>query len=365
MLALPGCGEAAPPRSQWQVLDLGLDVEFHDAFFHDDHHGWIVGGSHRFDGGVLGRTEDGGATWDFQKGLLGKGQTMSLQIRRITFVDEDTGFLVGDGGAILATYDGGDSWERVHWGTRSYHALRDLQFVDDGTGWAVGRLGVLKSEDDGSTWLAAGEKTDWGHSIRANALHFSDAERGWVVGLDGLIARTDDGGDTWSAVKVSFPDGDPPSLYDIDFVDDRCGWIVGRGGTILHTQDGGTNWSHQETNVDGAQAEKQFEQLGGDNGRVEIGSRPGLILTSVHFVDRQHGYTVGHFGTGERSLVLHTIDGGASWHIDTEVAQEKLERLCVLDSGHAWIVGGRSQPGQRKMLRLQPTTDNEPHAAPR
>jgi len=62
---------------------------------------WIVGTP----GTRMVRSADGGQSWR----LVPTGQ--SAPLRAITFVDADTGFAVGDLGTILATTDGGRSWQ--------------------------------------------------------------------------------------------------------------------------------------------------------------------------------------------------------------------------------------------------------------
>jgi photosystem II stability/assembly factor-like uncharacterized protein len=63
--------------------------------------------------------------------------------------------------------------------------LLSVKFVNDEEGWIVGRGGViLRSDDGGQTW----KQQDGGTRQNLYALHF-DKKTGWAVGGDGLVLR--------------------------------------------------------------------------------------------------------------------------------------------------------------------------------
>src|SRR6202021_1875954 len=91
------------------------------------------------------------------------GVTASLA--GVYFVDPAHGWVVGGGGTILATLDGGATWWRRQSGTGN--SLAEVQFADAKHGIAVGREGtILLTADGGSSWQeaggpdAAGQKSD-------------------------------------------------------------------------------------------------------------------------------------------------------------------------------------------------------------
>jgi Segregation and condensation complex subunit ScpB/Photosynthesis system II assembly factor YCF48 len=61
--------------------------------------------------------------------------------------DAQTGWAVGTGGTILATRDGGTSWEPQK--SETEHNLFGVHFVDAHTGWAVGTGGTILATRDG------------------------------------------------------------------------------------------------------------------------------------------------------------------------------------------------------------------------
>ena len=58
-------------------------------------------------------------------------------------------------------------------------------------------------------------------------------------------------------------------------------------------------------------------------------------LFDVCFVDPQHGWAV-----GDRSTILHTTNGGQSWHVQTCPVACRLESVQFRDRQRGWAVGG-------------------------
>ncbi len=63
-------------------------------------------------------------------------QPQGNTLRDIYFVDANTGWLVGSGGMILHTKDGGDTWDIQENPTRAW--FETVFFVDANNGWAGG-----------------------------------------------------------------------------------------------------------------------------------------------------------------------------------------------------------------------------------
>jgi hypothetical protein len=102
----------------------------------------------------------------------------------VQFVDAKNGFAVGLNGRILATSDGGATWQKRDSGVND--ALESVQFVDAKNGWAVGSNGrILATSDGGATW----QKRDSGVSELLQRVYFADAKNGFAVGSNGTILR--------------------------------------------------------------------------------------------------------------------------------------------------------------------------------
>jgi photosystem II stability/assembly factor-like uncharacterized protein len=342
VLLCVGCTEEAPqPTERWVVEELGTRAEFQDVFFLDAQRGWIVGGGHNIGGGIIGRTTDGGRTWSLRSAVVRpSSRASSFHLNAIWFVDEQTGFIVGDGFNVLRSVDGGEHWHKLLPAHRVSAHLRDLQFVDREYGWAIGIGGLIRTVDGGASWdgpLLIDPEADHRSHTTGMALHFLDRQRGWIVGQHGLIRMSVDGGESW--IEVNGPQkSEKPDLWGIEFSDDLHGWAVGEHGTILHTADGGKNWKRQTSGVRD-------------------------ILMDVDFVDASQGWAVGFDPTSGSATVLWTTDGGTTWTEQARVGSESMRALFVLDERHAWAVGHQQrrtpEDGSQKLLRYEV---NEPRS---
>ena len=174
-------------------------------------------------------------------------------------LDPEHAIVVGYGGKILRTADGGFTWSQVPSGTT--RALYRICFVDANTGWISGQEGlILHTRDGGATWQPQKSGTD----VYLFSIHFIDRQHGWAVGDKSILVETRNGGATWSLRKIipaSQKDLSPeealvsqdPVLYDVQFLDAVTGWVVGEFGKIYHTTDGGQSWTEQEQSLLGDQ----------------------------------------------------------------------------------------------------------------
>ena len=144
---------AEPPARRVQPDDARLV----DTCFVDPQHGWAVG-----DFGVILHTDDGGRHWSPQ------GSGVACTLTSVYFVDTRNGWVVGGmaypylhdaSGVVLATRDGGLSWQRE---PVLLPALRKIRFLTQRQGWAVGCPsamfpgGVFLTRDAGRSWQPAG-----------------------------------------------------------------------------------------------------------------------------------------------------------------------------------------------------------------
>lgn len=125
-------------------------------------------------------------------------------VRNMQFADSTDGLLVGDGGLVLGTNDGGRNWQSVPWQTAlAGHIPGQFQPRCDFSAvaihgsqiWIGGSPGnrIFHSADGGQIWSA----TETEQRLPISAITFADDMHGWCCGALGTIEATDDGGRTW------------------------------------------------------------------------------------------------------------------------------------------------------------------------
>lgn len=307
----------------WEEVRIGTDAVFSGLHFVDPSVGWIVGGSPFVDGGIVGRTEDGGRTWRYVTGVTRGGRTSGLGA--VHGFDRMRACAVGDG--VFLTFDGGASWQRAT--APGARFLSALDFRDGTEGWAAGATGVIHTADAGLTWTVVDGKDSPARRANGRVLHFTDGRSGWLAGKDGVLLRTRDGGATWARVPIPAPANTehPPDLWGGTWPDASHGWIVGEYGTVLRTTDGGDTWT-----------------------LVDAGTRDAF-LTGIAFAGAD-GWIVGFLpNNAARSVVTRTRDGGATWALERTLDGEELRAIQALDADTAWAVGDRVRTEPQRMLR--------------
>jgi photosystem II stability/assembly factor-like uncharacterized protein len=229
----------------WVRQDAGTKRPFLAMSCIDAKTAWIAGKE-----GIVYATKDGGDSWTALK------TNSNRHVFTIDFANAQRGHAAGDYGTMVHTEDGGATWTAMRvpetvvlpdsaldTGVEPGDVnLYSISYGDADHVWAVGEFGiVIASSDGGVTWQQQ-------HTPVENTLfgvRFIDAKRGWAVGVDSLILRTEDGGATWT---VQHAPTSQRSLYDVA-VRGQNGWIVGDAGTVFKTSDGGATWSVEPTPI--------------------------------------------------------------------------------------------------------------------
>ena len=346
LVAATSCNQAPA----WEAVPLGTSADFRSIWFTDADRGWIAGGGYQITGGIVGRTVDGGKTWQFTSDLTSRER---MSVLGLHVFESGRTLAATSSGAILSTTDGED-WTPA---SRRGHAdsLSSLFFLDERRGWAAGHGDMLLTEDGGETWTSlTPDGVDVSYRSPMRAMHFVDERRGWVVGMHGALMRTADGGVTWETADTPLGADEHPNFWDLFFVDDQTAWIVGEEGTILATRDGGNTWKRQNTGLKDARSEAKFERIPKAAGSVLIdaGDRTsGFTITAVRFVTGSRGWITGFYPNMGRSLILRTEDAGATWVVDADIQGEDLYALFVQGRERLWAIGARTRPGPQSIYR--------------
>ncbi len=231
--------------------------------------------------GEILHSSDGGATWAVQQ------TGAKRQLLGIAFATAQRGVAVGDFGTLLRTDDSGATWSTIALPADLLLPPEAAEVVDPGDVvlygvtfadaehvWVVGEFGViLASADGGRTW----QQQVSGVEASLFGVSFADARRGWAVGLDATLLATVDGGQHWERSSVEPPKGFMLALYDIE-VRGQHGWAVGNSGFLLHSADGGHSWQTVGVPVEMGGTWFRGVALRPDGHGQIVGAR-GLILT--------------------------------------------------------------------------------------
>jgi len=220
--------------------------------------------------------------------------------------------------------------------------------------WVVGADGlVARSYDDGRTF----QEMDAGADVGLNDVYIRGS-RIWIVGDGGTILKSTDGGRSFvksvytSRHKASRDAQNPTreiDLYSVQFTDADYGYIVGDSGLILASTNGGSSWREQKSGTDGQLFHLSFQGdrgwvvgTGGvilhtdDAGRNWYAQRSGSSddLNRVYLINDKVGLI-----TGDNGLLLRTENGGATWERVSLNIREPLFGMSFIDKKTGWVVG--------------------------
>jgi photosystem II stability/assembly factor-like uncharacterized protein len=191
---------------------------------------------------LVNASSDGGETWNIS---LTETAFANAYPNTIAFVDARTGFIGGDGGRILRTEDGGQSWSIVH-GIGYIGAITDLLFIDDDFGIAsTYSPTVLVTTDGGRRWDEAIPSPE--HSC--DALAASPAGTLFLVSTtpsyDFDFLRSTDRGRSWqvlSRLPLQYSPTNPEMAQGMLAISDDDILVGGTFGLLLRSRDGGATW---------------------------------------------------------------------------------------------------------------------------
>ena len=281
-------------------------------------------------------------------------------LRAITIIPETGGrslIAVGGKGTILRSNDDGAVWEPQHNPAKPsldiepVAALDAVTFSDATNGWVVGYTlpdvqdYILHTTDGGATWHRQEiALTESGSGLLGVA--FTNAGTGWASGADGTIWHTTDGGSTWTPYIVEHR----RAVTNLRFIDGHTGWAVGRLGLVLHTTDGGATWFQENSGTSATLFDVFFTNpytgwTVGENGSIFRTSDGGRTwrpqasgttntLANIQFTNDSSGWVVGRRGT-----ILHTTDGGESWVLQPNGTKANLLGVAFADDQTGWAVG--------------------------
>ncbi|NQD58687.1 glycosyl hydrolase [Pseudomonas sp. CM25] len=231
---------------------------------------------------------------------------------------------VGDHGVVLLSDDHGMQWRQARSVPLST-PLTGVSFVDAKRGWAVGHWGaILATTDGGESWQVQRLATEEDRPLFA--VHFFNARQGVAVGLWSLVLTTMDGGQTWAEQPVQAPPGAKRADLNLMglFADSRGTlYAPAEHGQVLYSEDEGTNWRYLDTGYEGTlwsgavMADGRL-LLGGQRGTLLLGSADGKGFRRVPTQSKGSVTCVAVAGSGVLAVGLDGLsvksnDGGHSF----------------------------------------------------
>jgi photosystem II stability/assembly factor-like uncharacterized protein len=203
----------------WSSFQTSGWEELYAVHFINDTLGVAVGGE-SFDKGVIQRITPA------DKGVW-QSQTKGNLLQDVQMVTEKVGYTCGFG-AVYKTIDGAKTWKTT---PAKGDFFRGISFINTEIGYVVGKGGsILKTTNGGDSWISLRNgnslfNKDW----KFNDVLFVDANIGFVAGDNGILLRTLNGGKTWE-LSDYFSAANNNKLY---LRPNKELWLIGDGGTLF------------------------------------------------------------------------------------------------------------------------------------
>ena len=216
-----------------------------------------------------------------------------IEIRKILFINDSIGYLVGSHDVYKTTNSGKD-WNNIL--TTTDDVLNSISFPNDSIGYIGGadthwaRNRIYKTTDAGLTWNIYTLPTHLGYLPGLDDICFINSDTGFVTSGIGYneFFKTTDGGISWTRILMF---GELTNFFKLN---DSTVYVTG-GSKLMKTNDFGKTWNaiYIYPFYDDAL---------------------GVGISSCFFINESVGFLVGcDFMHNYVSIVLKTIDGGMTW----------------------------------------------------
>ena len=289
-----------------EVHPLIPRVIYWGVHFVNENTGWAVG-----EGGTVIKTTNGGQKWIWYE------SGVENTLKTVAAVNNGQRVIAaGDGGIIIISEDAGETWNTLPSGTTDN--IWNMQMITDEIGWMVGESATaLKTSDGGLTWL---QQSVPHTNLAYWDVSFIDTSFGYICCNTAIVLKTTNGGSSWQIQQA----GDTRSLFTIYAFDTLWASAAGFAGKVVYTTNGGSNWLNAGGNVSAAEINKikfindttGYMASSGNlykstNKGISWSSIPGLgsyMTTNISFPESMIGYVV-----GGSMYLLKTVNGGINW----------------------------------------------------
>jgi photosystem II stability/assembly factor-like uncharacterized protein len=263
------------------------------------------------------KTTDGGLSW-----AISNAPDIS-NTSSVFFNNSSTGFL-SQGSMIYKTTNGGTNWVRKH-NPKFYAQLKKIRFLNAQTGYACGDYKtIVRTTDAGENWNIVLQSLTQPIEDLYN-LFILDSQNIYVCGFSffdhPVFLKTSNGGNTWSGTA---PGGSDAAFFQTIFFNTNTGYLAGgsNSGGLYKTSNGGNSWININTNplvlyfsscfftnantgYLGSGAGTIYKTT---NGGINLAAQYSLSQTDeikqIYFTGNDTGYAI------TRQNLLKTINGG-------------------------------------------------------
>jgi photosystem II stability/assembly factor-like uncharacterized protein len=292
--------------NDWHLISANnIDYYVDKIFFLNPKIGWIAG-----NGGIILTTINGGNSWHNQNSSTTKNLT------EIFFINENQGWTTGFNNTFLYTFNGGNNWQQINVCDDTTKHNTDIHFIDDKNGWLLNNYGeIFKTNDGGTTWNKIFIFPNFGWT----KLKFIDNSDGYAMQFYGdMLMKTSDGGKSWREVPLFIPGATLGIMVkDIFFVNRfigfyiyswRSGGIMETATPLMKTLDSGDTWAFQDSVMN-------------------------PLLRNIYFTDTDNGILAGS------NFIYSTNDSGKKWSCCATLNEtDSITDIYFYDNKNGWAL---------------------------
>lgn len=200
----------------------------------------------------------------------------------IVFVDEKVIVVVGHGGTVFRTDDGGVEWQKIEIPDIGKDSILGIMKTADGRLFMYGAFGLFfESSDAGKSWTKRPVIED-GFDRHISQVVELPNKSWFAVGESGTAAISNDAGVKWQKLNVGYEG----SLFGVLPAKDGSILVYGMRGNVFRSADNGQTWSQVPIDSksainSGAVSEDGTIALVGNNGLAVVSKDNGLSFKTV------------------------------------------------------------------------------------
>jgi photosystem II stability/assembly factor-like uncharacterized protein len=237
VLVAPTATAASSVDLRWELKETGTTAQFRGLSVVSNDVVWTSG-----QGGTVLRTTDGGQTFE----SVGPEGAEDLDFRDIEAFDARTAVIlsIGEGGdsRIYRTTDGGKTWDNVFTNAEPTAFYNCVSFFDRKNGLAVsdpvdGKFRFIETHDGGKTWsivpsdgMPPALPNEYGFSASGQCLAVAGKRDAWIASGGGDEARvfhSADRGHTWTVSTTPLASSESAGVFAVAFRNPRIGIAIG------------------------------------------------------------------------------------------------------------------------------------------